>query len=511
MKCAWFLVLMVAGFACVFASEPCQWDQYLGNPGRTGYMECSVVESPDVLWEAALNGEATTPFVIGDTVVVLNFPISGFPGYFGHPLPEANIMVVDLMTGDLIIRAVPDIDFARIDPVGDTAFIYTQDEIHEFDLFSGETTFIAELPEKKSFLSGYYPLVLPDTIVYPTVPVVCLSRKDYSQLWDLESSLGSFYPYNAKMWAIAASMDQIYMIFQEEERYVMAVDAKTGERTWVSKNLLVGRMAADESTVFVGGEDLHALDAKTGECIWTFELGYVMSNIVVGPTDVFVTDEQNYLYAVNKYTGRLTWSNPWEELPLWPTYIIGIHDTIICSNALDMTCFSVKDGSILWNVHFQDIPHSSLRNYCPAVKEGIIVVVRMPLHMEGDIPVQEFSKLVAFASDPDIFVKQGDVFLSKKMKEEAINSYRKAQELYKKKGNETQSQKMEDKILELENLQETTPPETTPPETEKPPASPPTPPETKPPSESANTPILVFSFIVLIGVFIAYFFIRKEH
>jgi outer membrane protein assembly factor BamB len=303
MKCTWFLVLMVAGFACVFASEPCQWDQYLGNPGRTGYMECSVVESPDILWEATLYGEATTPFIIGDTVVVLNTPISVFPGSFDLPLPEANITVVDLMTGDLIIRAVPDIDFGGIDPVGDTAFIYTQDEIHEFDLFSGETTFIANLPEEKSFLSGYYPLVLPDTIIYPTVPVVCLSRKDYSQLWDLESSLGPFYPYNAEMWAIAASMDQIYMIF-EEERYVMAVHAETGERIWVSKNLLVGRMAADESTVFVGGENLYALDAKTGECIWTFELDFAMSNIVVGPTDVFVTDDQN-LYAVNRNTGNL--------------------------------------------------------------------------------------------------------------------------------------------------------------------------------------------------------------
>ncbi|MBU7047641.1 MAG: hypothetical protein HXS54_14500 [Theionarchaea archaeon] len=133
--------------------------------------------------------------------------------------------------------------------------------------------------------------------------------------------------------------------------------------------------------------------------------------------------------------------------------------------------------------------------------------------MEGDIPVQEFSKLVAFASDPDIFVKQGDAFLSMNMKKEAINSYRKAQELYKKKGNETQSQKMEDQILELENLQETAPPETTPPESENPPESlstPPTPPESTPPSESTLTPILVVGSLVSIGVFIAYY-IRKKH
>ena len=43
-----------------FAGEPCQWDQYLGNPGRTGYMECSAMESPDILWEATIDGEATT-------------------------------------------------------------------------------------------------------------------------------------------------------------------------------------------------------------------------------------------------------------------------------------------------------------------------------------------------------------------------------------------------------------------------------------------------------------------
>jgi outer membrane protein assembly factor BamB len=207
------------------------------------------------------------------------------------------------MTGDLVLKAVPDIDFAGIHPEGDTAIIYTQEELYEFDLFSGETSFVSKIPRRWSYLSDYYPLVLPDRIVYSTIPVVCLSRNDYSLLWDLKSSLGSLYPQNAKMWAIAASMDQIYMIF-EEERYVMAVHAETGERIWVSKNLLVGRMAADESTVFVGGENLYALDAKTGECIWTFELDFAMSNIVVGPTDVFVTDDQN-LYAVNRNTGNL--------------------------------------------------------------------------------------------------------------------------------------------------------------------------------------------------------------
>jgi hypothetical protein len=227
---------------------------------------------------------------------------------------------------------------------------------------------------------------------------------------------------------------------------------------------------------------------------------------------------------VNKYTGKLKWKSPWQESD-WIDYIIIAQDTIICSNILNLSAFSAENGKEIWKLHFFDYPILSAEKPCPAIAEGILVFSKKEIQKEDTYTIVKPEKLVALASDPDVFVKQGDTFLSMNMKEEAINSYRKAQELYKKKGNETQSQKMEDKILELENLQETAPPETTSPESENPPASPPltppetekppvstpeTPPESITPSESTFTSILVFSSLVLLGVFIAYYFIRRK-
>lgn len=513
MKCTWLLVLTVAGLV-VSAGEPCQWDQYLGNPGRTAYTDCSVVDSPEVLWEITLDGEASMPFIVRDKVFVLSTPYYVFPGSLQHPLQEPNITVVDLMTGSLLQKIVPDVDFADVHPVGNTVLVYSVEELYKLDLASGSTSFVSKIPGEWSCVSDCYPLVLPDRIVYPAKPMVCLSRDDYSTLWDLKSTLGSFYPQNAKIWTIAASMNQLYIIFEEDnERKVMAVDAETGELIWVSDSLFIWRIAADGSTVFVGGDNLYALDAGTGEQLWMFELDFAVSNIVVGTTGVYLTDNQNYLYAVDKDTGELIWNNPWEEPPHWPTYIVGIGDTIICSNAMEMTCFFTKDGSRLWNVHFQDISDISLGNFCPAVADGIIVVVKRLLHKEGDISVLEPYRLMAFASDPDLFIKQGDKFLSESLKDQAINSYEKAAELYEKKGNMSRSQEVREHIRELESQPESIPPETTPPTTPESTASPPE--TTLPPTPPEFSMLISVSVVVIligamIGISIVYYLTRHK-
>ena len=495
MRCTWWLALTVAGLVCVSASEPCQWNQYLGNPGRTAYTDCSVLDSPEVLWEITLDGDASMPFIVGDKVVVLSIPYYVFPGSLQLPLQESNITVVDLMTGNLLQKIVPDVDCAGVQSVGNTVLVYSVEELYELDLSSGRTSYVSKIPGEWSCVSDCYPLVLADRIVYPTNPMVCLSRNDYSILWDLRSALGSFYPQNAKIWTIAASMNQIYIIFEEDnERKVMAVNAETGELIWVSDSLFVWRVAVDGSTVFVGGDNLYALDAETGEQLWMFELDFAMSNIVAGPTGVYLTDNQSYLYAVDKNTGELRWNNPWEEPPHWPTYIVGIGDTIICSNAMEMTCFFTEDGSRLWNVHFQDTSDISLGNFCPAVADRVIVIAKRLLHKEGDISVLEPYRLVAFASDPDLFVKQGDAFLSKDMKDGAVNSYKNAAELYKRKGDMSRSQEIRELIRELEEPSETT----------LAPLSP-LPPESSPPIH-----ISALVFAGMIGIFVAYYFIKQR-
>ncbi len=510
MKLTWLVILTLVTLVCTY-SAPCQWDQYLGNPGRTAHTHCRVPDSPEVLWEIILDGEADIPFIVGDRVVVCSQYYSSFPPSL-EPSPPSNITVIDLLTGALLQEIVPDVSLVGAYPVGDKILVDSGGRLSMLDPSSGETSLVSEIPEKCACYPGCYPLFLPDKVILPTTPVVCLSRDDYSTQWNLKTSLGSLYPENGKPWNIAVSMDHVYVVLEgSSERTVLAVNGETGEFTWMREDILAWSLAAEGTAVYVGGVNVYALNAETGDTDWTFEVDSVRSNIAGGDTAVYFTDIQNYLYAVDKKTGELKWKTQWKETFQGITYIVQAVNTIICSNILNMSAFSAEDGTELWNVHFRDSPDFESVRHCPAVADGILVFARKEIQYEDSIVGIKPEILVALASDPDIFVKQGDAFLSKNMKEEAINSYRKAQELYKKKGKETQSQKIEDKILELENLQETTPPETTSPETEKPPETPPeTPPESTPPPESTSTPILVLSFLVLLGVFIAYYFIRRK-
>ena len=508
MKRVWLAIFIIAlGSA---SAESCQWDQYLGNPGRTAYTTCSAPDSPEVLWEIVLDGVAGIPFIVEDRVIIM---------IYYHYLsrssleegPFTNVRVIDLLTGTLIQKVVPEDEPSDVYPVGDL-IVGSGRNLWELNMDSQEMTVVGEIPQRCSCIAGCHPLILDNIIVFPTTPVVCLSRDDYSTLWDLETILGPLYPKFAEVWSIAASTNQVYIVLKgEDENRVLAVDADTGAVVWM-KDLIASGVAAEGEVVYFVGEDLYALDAKTGESLWVFNLGFSWSNIAIGPQAVYVIDDQNYLYAVNKYTGKLRWKSPWQESD-WIDYIIIAQDTIICSNILNLSAFSAENGKEIWKLHFFDYPILSAEKPCPAIAEGILVFSKKEIQEEDTYTIVKPEKLVALASDPDVFVKQGDTFLSMNMKEEAINSYRKAQELYKKKGNETQSQKMEDQILELENLQETAPPETTLPESENPPESlstPPTPPESPPPSESTLTPILAVVSLVSIGVFIAYY-IRKKH
>ena len=61
-------------------------------------------------------------------------------------------------------------------------------------------------------------------------------------------------------------------------------------------------------------------------------------------------------------------------------------------------------------------------------------------------------------ADPDLLINQAETFLSKGLKEQAINAYKRAADLYEEQGNVSQSQRIKEKIYELENPPETTPP-----------------------------------------------------
>ena len=470
------ILLISASMMYSLLSESLEWDQYLGNPGRKGYIDCNGPDSAEILWEVELPNFPGHPFISGDRVVV---ECGG------------RAVLIDLLTGTLLSDAVVDVkNLAAAYPLDDLILGTTNGGwLYRINPVTGEATFDVKIPDRFFCWAHCHPIVLSDSIIFPSTPVVCLSRSDYSTLWDLQSSLGSLYPEDAEVYTIAASSERLHIVFWGEELGVWTVDSDTGEFLWAEDRFKISLIAADESVLFAAGENLYALDAETGELLWTFEFesDHLSSNIMVGPHAIYATDSKR-LYSVDKTTGVLKWITQWEENPFWITYIIGAKNTVICSDVRYLSCFSAEDGTELWKVHFQDIIEPFSKKPCPAVARGVLIVGGK----EGN------NSLIALASDPDLHLKQGNAFLSRNMKEEAIKSFEKAAELYKRKGDMSKSQEIRERIRELEILSGITP-------TTQPPESLPI---TTLPEPAYPIPLHVVALIVIVvGISAVYYFI----
>ena len=496
------ICLPFAGTASLYTSE---WADYLGNSQRTGYSAESGPDMPDILWKVNIPGDFdTSPFIIGDKILVL------WKDNMAH-LVKTKVFLLNLLTGDIEQELDSDLFFKAF-PMDNRILGVSIETIHEIDPISGEITFLSFIPKKSFVMTSLYPLILEDRIIIPTTPAVCLSTSDFQTLWNL----GDTSDTDLEPACLAGDESLIVFVSRRDGiSQLLAVDPTNGTIKWRIDPLRGARwLAMGKDTIYCGGQNLWAFD-RDGKQLWVFfPHEKIVSNIVLGKDAIYIVDEANTLYKVD-LNGDLVWKTEWEVSPwYYETHLLGAGDILYCignfgdavSVAMSqVTAHSMEDGSRLWGLEFG--PSEYIRG-SPALAGGILVIGTT----NGSI--------IAVASDPELYERQGDAFLSKDLKEKAINSYKKAQELYERKGNETQSQEVERRIHEIENLQETSAP-TTPPESEEPPGSttttPPesekpsiSPPETRPP-KSTLTPILVVGSLVPIGVLIAYYFIRKKH
>ncbi len=111
------------------------------------------------------------------------------------------------------------------------------------------------------------------------------------------------------------------------ENMQMALDAKTGEIIWttLTKGPMVFTGAYSDGLYFKGGTDdntMYAFNADTGEIIWSYTPetdGYFVTGCAVAYGMVYEMNKDGYLYALNMYTGDLVWKykGPNDSL-MWP-------------------------------------------------------------------------------------------------------------------------------------------------------------------------------------------------
>lgn len=98
-------------------------------------------------------------------------------------------------------------------------------------------------------------------------------------------------------------------------RFVYAVDAETGKELWKFEAgaSLCGAPVYNNGKLFFGvhsGEDeFYCIDAKTGEIIWTQDVGWVFGapNVINGM--VFVSGIDGTIYGLDEETGHIVWNH----------------------------------------------------------------------------------------------------------------------------------------------------------------------------------------------------------
>jgi outer membrane protein assembly factor BamB len=502
MKSKNLLVLLVTALVltCGSCSDCIRWTEHLGNPQKTGYSACGGPDAPVELWKVRTTGDfETSPFIMNGKVIVL------WKNSQYHTL-TAKVMILDVLTGE-ILHEMDSLLFSEVFPVGDRIIGRSGIRFYEIDIAAGTNTLLTEIP-RRGYSFDQYPVILKNKIVIPTFPSLCLTF-DFDIRWDMGDT--EIDPH-LRLYNVAGDEDILGFILAEEgitQLYV--VDTSTGILQWMSGPLPSSLwLTIGNDTLYCGGEKLWAF-GQNGSERWSFSPEKrIMSNLVLGLDGIFFADEANNLYKID-FDGNLIWKTGWEVSPwYYKTHLIGAGTILYCignygnpdfPSKSSITAFSMEDGIELWNLEFE---HLNYVKAFPAIAEGILIL--------GTIG----GNVIALASDPDVFVRQGDAFLSKGITDEAITSFTKAAELFEKEGNAFESQKIRERIHELDSssefLPESSPPEHVPPGSEpsEPPSTPSftTSPETTPEESTSlesleidlNIPTLL---IGLAGAFIA--------
>jgi outer membrane protein assembly factor BamB/serine/threonine protein kinase/FKBP-type peptidyl-prolyl cis-trans isomerase 2 len=154
---------------------------------------------------------------------------------------------------------------------------------------------------------------------------------------------------------------------------VYALDAGTGEGVWSFETgtAVVSSPTVVDGTVYVGSNDgnVYALDAGTGEEVWAFGTGdWVESSPTVVDGTVYVGSWDNSVYALDAGTGQQVWEFDTGKFD-WssPTVVDGT--VYVGSGDGDVHALDASTGEQVWAFETNDSVYSS-----PTVASGTVYV-----------------------------------------------------------------------------------------------------------------------------------------
>lgn len=400
--------------------------------------------------------------------------------------------MTDLVTGDTI-QECDVLLFSEICMADDKIIGRSGPHFFRVDLESEDSIFLTAIPDI-FYNTDKYPVIISDDILLPTFPPLCLSASSFEEVWgfcDAEIGQGLY------VFDVAGDSHLSFFIISDgETTRLLAVRTSTGQFEWVSESLPLSLwLAVGEHTIFCGGQSLWAY-TEEGEQKWEFAPEErITSNLVFDSTAVFFTDSLGNLYKVS-VDGTVVWKTTCEVSPwYYETHLVGAGGVLFCTANLGgpdhvttskISAFSIKTGEKLWE---RELGASHYVKAPPLLADGILVVGTAG------------GTIVAIASDPDLFVEQGDTFIITGDRNRASESYAKALELCEKKEMTDEYQQILGHVVE-KGVTQFGMPASTPPQTESPEPTVPetTSPGTVTPSLPERSPLVSDQYYIVVGV-----------
>ena len=153
------------------------------------------------------------------------------------------------------------------------------------------------------------------------------------------------------------------------ENQQLALDAKTGEVLWtaLTKGPMIFSGAYNEGRFFRGGTDdntMYAFNATNGEILWTYTPntdGYFATRVAVAYGMVYELNKDGNLYAFNEATGDLVWKHQGPGTMLWPGHPTVADGKIYATTGQaaqysgefgvsEFSCLDAYTGDVIWKL-----------------------------------------------------------------------------------------------------------------------------------------------------------------
>jgi len=329
-----------------------EWPQFMGDSSFARFNAGPAPDKPDILWKANITGIQTY--------------LSAFDGkiFVGT---NTSVVALDQQTGEQVWKT--EIPIPRPWPIA-----YKIDDnnmVIENSCLNPKTGALLWTSTEFNADTG----IFSSNVYSPEEKIFYLKVDSYTEAWSFvdpsrpPTLVWRTYIPGGGRTGIGTTYGDGLVFPGSFENLQMALDAKTGEVVWstLTKGPMIFAGSYSEGRFFRGGTDdntMYAFNATTGETLWTYKPntdGYFTSGCAVAYGLVYSLNKDGYLYAFDVETGSLIWRYQGPGTLLWSGFPTVADGKIYATTgeaaqyggtvgASEFACLNAYNGALIWKL-----------------------------------------------------------------------------------------------------------------------------------------------------------------